>query len=91
MRIVVKLFIAAWLTTQRLAPRPTIAITKAHMMLAEMEMSVKAGRMTVDGHIVVNDHGELAVGKAAIEPVWYLPGVAQRFNIEEGTLRRALL
>ncbi|RUS19662.1 GTP cyclohydrolase N terminal-domain-containing protein [Endogone sp. FLAS-F59071] len=70
--------------------RPTIAITKAHMMLAEMEMSVKAGRMTVDGQIVVNDHGELAVGKAAIEPVWYLPGVAQRFNIEEGTLRRAL-
>jgi len=61
------------------------------MMLAEMDMSVSAGRLEVDGQIVVNDHGELSVCKAAIEPVWYLPGVAQRFGIEEMTLRRALL
>ncbi|OZJ05548.1 Uracil-regulated protein 1 [Bifiguratus adelaidae] len=70
--------------------RPTIAITRAHMKLAEMEMSAKSGRLLVDGHIVVNDMGELNVSKAAIEPVWYLPGVAQRFGIEEGILRRAL-
>ena len=32
----------------------------------------------------------MRVTKAAIEPVWYLPGVAQRFDVAEGQLRRAL-
>lgn len=71
--------------------RPTIAITRAHMTMAEMEMSVKKGTLKVDGKIVVNERGDLAVSKAALEPVWYLPGVASRFGIEEGLLRRALL
>ncbi|CAO3631368.1 unnamed protein product [Cunninghamella echinulata] len=70
--------------------RPTIAITRAHMTMAEMEMNVKNGSLTVDGKIVVNNRGDLAVSKAAVEPVWYLPGVASRFGIEEGLLRRAL-
>ncbi|RCI06085.1 Uracil-regulated protein 1 [Rhizopus stolonifer] len=70
--------------------RPTIAITKAHMTMAEMEMSVKNGALEVDGKIVVNSRGDLAVSKAAVEPVWYLPGVAKRFGIEESLLRRAL-
>ncbi|KAF7724069.1 Uracil-regulated protein 1 [Apophysomyces ossiformis] len=70
--------------------RPTIAITKAHMTMAEMEMSVKNGTLQVDGKIVVNNKGDLSVSKAAVEPVWYLPGVAARFGIEEGLLRRAL-
>ncbi|KAI9266028.1 GTP cyclohydrolase N terminal-domain-containing protein [Sporodiniella umbellata] len=70
--------------------RPTIAVTRAHMTMAEMEMSVKNGGLTVDGKIVVNQRGDLAVSKAAVEPVWYLPGVAKRFGIEEGLLRRAL-
>ncbi|KAJ4424617.1 Uracil-regulated protein 1 [Gnomoniopsis sp. IMI 355080] len=43
-----------------------------------------------NGKICVNDQGELAVTKFAVEPVWYLPGVAERFGIDEGTLRRAL-
>jgi hypothetical protein len=59
--------------------------------MAEMEMSVKNGTLTVDGKIVVNQRGDLAVSKAAVEPVWYLPGVAKRFGIEESLLRRALL
>jgi hypothetical protein len=29
------------------------------------------------------------VTKGAVEPVWYLPGMAKRFNVEETTLRRA--
>jgi len=70
--------------------RPTIAITKAHMKLPELEHSVKAGRLVPDGKICLNETGELAVTKFAVEPVWYLPGVAERFNIDEGTLRRAL-
>lgn len=60
------------------------------MTMAEMEMLVKQGKLQVDGKIVVNDRGDLAVNKAAVEPVWYLPGVAERFGIDEGLLRRAL-
>jgi hypothetical protein len=65
--------------------RPTIAVTKAHMHLPELEHSVKAGRLKVDGDIVVNELGELAVTKFAVEPCWYLPGVAERFGV--GKLR----
>ena len=28
--------------------------------------------------------GEIAVTKAAIDPVWYLPGIAERFDVERG-------
>lgn len=61
--------------------RPTIAITKAHMKLPELEQSVREGRLKVDGKICLNEGGELAVTKFAVEPVWYLPGVAERFGI----------
>lgn len=73
------------------ACRPTIAVTRAHMTMAEMEMSVQNGTLQVDGKVVVNTRGDLAVSKAAVEPVWYLPGVAKRFGIDESLLRRALL
>jgi len=46
--------------------RPTIAVTKAHMRLLEMEQSVKEGRLKVDGKIVLNDDGELAVTKGGL-------------------------
>lgn len=61
--------------------RPTIAITKAHMKLPEIEQSVRSGRLKPDGKVCLNDGGELAVTKIAVEPVWYLPGVAERFKI----------
>ncbi|PVI02765.1 GTP cyclohydrolase II [Periconia macrospinosa] len=70
--------------------RPSIAITKAHMKLPELEASVQKGRLVPDGKICLNETGELAVTKVAVEPVWYLPGVAERFGIDEGTLRRTL-
>ncbi|KZL82737.1 gtp cyclohydrolase ii, partial [Colletotrichum incanum] len=70
--------------------RPTIAITKAHMKLPELEESVKSGRLIPDGKVCLNNLGELAVTKFAVEPVWYLPGVAERFGIDEGALRRSL-
>lgn len=70
--------------------RPTIAITKAHMKLPELEESVRAGRLVPDGKVCLNKAGELAVTKFAVEPVWYLPGVAERFGIDEGVLRRSL-
>ena len=35
----------------------------------------------------LDDKGDAAVTKAAIEPVWYLPGMADRFGIAEADLR----
>ncbi|KAI3635462.1 hypothetical protein MIR68_006100 [Amoeboaphelidium protococcarum] len=69
--------------------RPTIAITKAHMKVPEIEQSVKNGTLKVDGTIVL-PNGELNVTKGAVEPVWYLPGVASRFGVDETVLRRCL-
>jgi hypothetical protein len=70
--------------------RPTIAITRAHMKIPELEESVRAGRLVPDGKVCLNASGELNVTKFAVEPVWYLPGVAERFGIDEGSLRRSL-
>jgi GTP cyclohydrolase N terminal len=50
--------------------RPTIAVTKAHMRLLEMEQSVKEGRLKVDGNIVLNEDGELAVTKGISQVIW---------------------
>lgn len=60
--------------------RPTIAITRAHMKLPELEESVRKGRLVPDGKICINNQGEVAVTKVAVEPVWYLPGVAERLS-----------
>ncbi len=71
--------------------RPTIAITKAHMQLAEIEAMVKDGSIPIDGKVVLDIKGQLMVTKGAVEPVWFLPGIAKRFGVDEITLRRALL
>ncbi|OOF92827.1 hypothetical protein ASPCADRAFT_517648 [Aspergillus carbonarius ITEM 5010] len=70
--------------------RPTMAVTRANMNFAEISESVKEGKLDVDGSIVVDSSGEVRVTKVAVEPVWYLPGVAERFGVDEGTLRRTL-
>jgi GTP cyclohydrolase II len=69
--------------------RPSIAITKAHLLLPEVREAIEMGRLAEDG-VVVQAGGEVAVIKAAIDPVWYLPGVAQRFGTTEALLRRTL-
>jgi GTP cyclohydrolase II len=69
--------------------RPTIAITKAHLVLPEVREAIEMGRLAEDG-VVVREGGEVAVTKAAIDPVWYLPGVAERFGTDETALRRTL-
>lgn len=66
--------------------RPTIAITKAHIKIPELVDAIKAGRLKPDG-IILQENGEVTVTKAAIDPVWYLPGIAQRFNCDETKLR----
>ncbi|MBD2560377.1 MULTISPECIES: GTP cyclohydrolase II [Nostoc] len=69
--------------------RPTIAITQAHINMPELQDAVDKGRLQVDGKIM-KPGGDLVVTKAAVEPVWYLPGIAKRFGIAEAQLRRAL-
>ena len=69
--------------------RPTIAITKAHVQLPECLEALRCGRLTPDGTVLTDD-GTSVVTKAAIEPVWYLPGVAKRFGVSERVLRDAL-
>ncbi len=69
--------------------RPTIAVTKAHINMPEIKDAMKAGRLKPDG-VVLKENGDVRVTKAAIDPVWYLPGIAKRFDIEETELRRAL-
>lgn len=69
--------------------RPTIAITKAHVILPEVAEAIVKGRLRPDGRVLL-DNGAALVTKAAIEPVWFLPGVAARFGCSETELRRVL-
>jgi GTP cyclohydrolase II len=85
--------------------RPSIAVTKAHLKMSELDEASRKGDLAIDGTLVIKsrpirnadgtlsnlDPGvEVTVSKAAVEPVWYLPGVAERFGISESLLRRAL-
>jgi len=69
--------------------RPTIAITKAHIDLPECKEAIRLGRLTSDGDIMTSD-GQSHITKVACEPVWYLPGIAERFEVSEMALRQAL-
>jgi GTP cyclohydrolase II len=69
--------------------RPTIAVTKAHIDLPEVRGAMAAKRLAADGRILLAN-GSAVVTKTAIEPVWWLPGVAKRFGVTEADLRRAL-
>jgi hypothetical protein len=77
--------------------RPSIAVTKAHIKLSELDEAARKGLIKIDGKLVLKsrpilnadytentetDPGvELACSKAAVEPVWFLPGVADRFKM----------
>lgn len=69
--------------------RPTIAITKAHINMPELIAAMASGRLKADGDILAAN-GDVKVTKAAIDPVWHLPGLAERFGIKETALRRHL-
>jgi GTP cyclohydrolase II len=69
--------------------RPSIAITKARLDLHEMQDAIRAGRIKVDNDIV-HANGSVGVTKIAVDPVWYLPGIAERFATTENALRRVL-
>ena len=69
--------------------RPTIAITTAQIDLPEIRQRIEAGEILPDGGVVLAN-GEIRVTKAAIDPVWHLPGIAARFGVDEAELRRTL-
>jgi GTP cyclohydrolase II len=69
--------------------RPTIAVTQARLQIPEIREAIDKGRLKIDGKVVV-DKGDIKITKVAFEPVWYLPGMAKRLNIEEGELRKRL-
>jgi GTP cyclohydrolase II len=69
--------------------RPTVAVTEARLELAEMQAAIAAGRLKTDGRIV-RKNGGISVVKVAVDPVWFLPGIAKRFRTTETALRHAL-
>lgn len=69
--------------------QPSIAITQAYLKLPEIHDAIRQGRLKVDGKFI-NAAGDIKVTKVAIDPVWYLPGIAARFGLEEGELRKIL-
>jgi GTP cyclohydrolase II len=69
--------------------RPTIAVTTARISLPEIRERIASGAIVPDGRVVL-DSGEIRVTKAAIDPVWHLPGIAARFCVAEPELRRHL-
>ncbi len=69
--------------------RPTLAVTKAHVILPEVIEAVQHGRLIPDGKLLMAG-GAAVVTKVAVEPVWFLPGVAKRFGCSETHLRRVL-
>jgi GTP cyclohydrolase II len=69
--------------------RPTIAVTRGRLGLAELREAIRSDALRSDGRILTSS-GDVNAIKIAIEPVWYLPGIASRFGIAETELRRTL-
>lgn len=69
--------------------RPTIAVTKARLNIPELNARMASGHLQPDGNIL-HANGDVTVVKVAIDPVWWLPGVAERFGVKETDLRRTL-
>ncbi|MGI9420839.1 MAG: GTP cyclohydrolase II [Geminicoccaceae bacterium] len=69
--------------------RPTIAVTKARLTVPELNELVSNSGLKPDGRVLL-ESGEANCTKIAVEPVWYLPGIAERFAIGEQDLRRHL-
>src|SRR5215469_3078143 len=62
--------------------RPTIAVTTARIMLPELRPLLADRILEADDDVLLAD-GEIRVTKAAIDPVWHLPGLAVRFGVAE--------
>ncbi len=70
--------------------RPTIAVTAGRLSIAEITRALGAGELEADDRILMPT-GDINVTKIAIEPVWYLPGIAARMGLDETRMRAALV
>ncbi|MBS0350305.1 MAG: GTP cyclohydrolase II [Proteobacteria bacterium] len=68
---------------------PTIAATHGKVWISEISQAIINQRIAIDHQIVMPTH-EICITKIAIEPVWYLPGIAKRLNTTEAHLRKVL-
>src|SRR5436190_897463 len=57
--------------------------------MPEIVEAMRSGRLKADG-AVLGRAGDIQVTKIAIEPVWWLPGVAARLGVKETALRQAI-
>ncbi|MBV8089450.1 MAG: GTP cyclohydrolase II, partial [Alphaproteobacteria bacterium] len=64
-------------------------ITTARLAPPELRVLLDERHLHADGSVLL-ENGEIRVTKAAIDPVWHLPGVAARFGVSETDLRRTL-
>ena len=69
--------------------RPTIAVTQARLKLMEIRDAIAEGRLKPDGQVLL-ENGDIKVTKIAIDPVWYIPGLARRFGVDEYEFRRVI-
>ena len=70
--------------------RPSIAVTRGCLNIPEITTALQVGILQSDGAILAAD-GSIRVTKIAIDPVWYLPGIAARLGIDEMAMRRAIM
>ena len=49
------------------------SVGKARLTISEISEAVESGRLKIDGE-VIRPTGEVMVTKAAVDPVWDLPG-----------------
>ena len=81
--------------------RPSIASCEAWLQVPEIEIAIQQGHLEVDGHVLRPHRDEqlapsapgqhqIKVWQISIDPVWYLPGVADRLQVSEQKLRHAL-
>ena len=69
--------------------RPTIAVTQARLKLMEVRDAITERRLKPDGQVLL-ENGDIKVTKIAIDPVWYIPGLARRFGVDEYEFRRVI-
>ena len=70
--------------------RPTIAVTKARLDLHEMQLALSPPAGSRPTATSCMPTAASRWSKIAIDPVWYLPGIAERFGCTETILRRTL-
>ena len=69
--------------------RPTIGITQSRLKLLELKDAITHGRLKPDGKILL-ENGDVDVIKIAIDPAWYIPGLAERFGVDKAEFRRVI-